>query len=171
MSIDYTIAAIPTVFGGVQYRSRLEARWAAFFCALRMPVEYEPADLGTWSPDFLILSRPRTLVEIKPISAFDADTGDKMVSAAVTAQFDGHLLLLGTSPFRSPHLRGTTAIGWCFYPDSEEWRDGGLFLIGSDRKMSDQYLEDFGGERVVALDAVVSAAWNVACNAVQWRPA
>jgi len=31
MPIDYSIAAIPTVYNGIRYRSRLEAKWAAFF--------------------------------------------------------------------------------------------------------------------------------------------
>ena len=31
MTFDYQIAAIPTLYRGRQYRSRLEAKWAAFF--------------------------------------------------------------------------------------------------------------------------------------------
>jgi hypothetical protein len=38
--------AIPTVYKGVQMRSRLEARWAAFFDELGWPWEYEPVDLA-----------------------------------------------------------------------------------------------------------------------------
>lgn len=64
----YTIAAIPTVYRGRRYRSRLEARWAAFFDLLGWKAEYEPFDLGGWSPDFL-LTGPygcSALVEVKP---------------------------------------------------------------------------------------------------------
>jgi hypothetical protein len=36
MSVEYSIPAIPTVYRGQQFRSRLEARWAAFFDLLRL---------------------------------------------------------------------------------------------------------------------------------------
>ena len=32
----------PTLYNGRRYRSRLEARWAAFFDLVRWPFEYEP---------------------------------------------------------------------------------------------------------------------------------
>ena len=51
-------AAIPTVYKGVQMRSRLEARWAAVFDALGAKWEYEPFDLNGWIPDFLVHELP-----------------------------------------------------------------------------------------------------------------
>jgi hypothetical protein len=54
MTVEYTIAAKPTLYRGQQFRSRLEARWAAFFDLLRWEWVYEPFDLGGWSPDFAI---------------------------------------------------------------------------------------------------------------------
>lgn len=80
MSVDYSIAAFPTLYRGRQYRSRLEARWAAFFDLLGIKHEYEPYDLGVWSPDFL-LSDIATLVEVKPIREIDDDTWRKMTKA------------------------------------------------------------------------------------------
>jgi hypothetical protein len=47
------IAAIPTEYNGVLYRSRLEARWAVTFDLLKWDIEYEPIDLRGWIPDFL----------------------------------------------------------------------------------------------------------------------
>jgi hypothetical protein len=73
MSLDYTIAAIPTEYRGRMYRSRLEARWAAFFDQLGWRHEYEPYDLGRWSPDFL-LPDWNVLVEVKPINELDQAT-------------------------------------------------------------------------------------------------
>lgn len=50
------LKAIETVYNGYRFRSRLEARWAVFFGALRIPYEYEPEgfDLGGlwYLPDF-----------------------------------------------------------------------------------------------------------------------
>lgn len=62
-------AAIPTFYKGVRFRSRLEARWAAFFDIAGWPWEYEPVDLDGWIPDFILTGRKgnKILVEIKPI--------------------------------------------------------------------------------------------------------
>jgi hypothetical protein len=46
------LTAIPTRYGGVQFRSRLEARWAAFFDLAGWRWQYEPIDLAGWIPDF-----------------------------------------------------------------------------------------------------------------------
>lgn len=53
------IPAIPTQYNGVQFRSRLEARWAAFFDHMRLAWEYEPElpvspDWPSYRPDFRI---------------------------------------------------------------------------------------------------------------------
>ena len=47
----YGVGAIPTMFNGRQYRSRLEARWAAFMSLCGSKHEYEPLDLNGWIPD------------------------------------------------------------------------------------------------------------------------
>ncbi len=62
-----TFAAIPTMYKGVQFRSRLEARWAAFFDLARTPWLYEPLDLEGYIPDFVIKwLGVDLLVEVKP---------------------------------------------------------------------------------------------------------
>jgi hypothetical protein len=75
MKFKYTVKAHPTMYNGVQYRSRLEARWAAFFDLIGWKHEYEPIDLPGWSPDFRVVfpcghsecSGSHTLlVEVKP---------------------------------------------------------------------------------------------------------
>lgn len=68
--MKYDIKAIPTTYAGVRFRSRLEARWAAFFDLCGIKWEYEPFDLDGWAPDFLLrdlISAPVALVEVKPI--------------------------------------------------------------------------------------------------------
>jgi hypothetical protein len=72
--MSYDIPAKPTKYNGRLYRSRLEARVAAFFDLMDNIYEYEPFDLPGWSPDFLINPseemRKRgiigSLVEVKP---------------------------------------------------------------------------------------------------------
>jgi hypothetical protein len=66
--------AIPTMYGGVQFRSRLEARWAAFFDIAGWRWQYEPIDLDGWIPDFRLCGKVPALCEVKPIDF--ADFGD-----------------------------------------------------------------------------------------------
>lgn len=73
--MKYSIKAIPTRYRHVLFRSRLEARWAAFFDLIHWEWEYEPFDLDGWIPDFLVSFRcghsecpagHSLLVEVKP---------------------------------------------------------------------------------------------------------
>lgn len=52
------IRPIETIYNGYRFRSRLEARWAVFFDALRVKYEYEPEgykfDGALYLPDFRI---------------------------------------------------------------------------------------------------------------------
>lgn len=59
----------PTRYAGVQFRSRLEARWAAFFDLAGWKWEYEPSDEDGWVPDFFLLPKndEPIAVEVKPI--------------------------------------------------------------------------------------------------------
>ena len=62
--------AIETRYKGYRFRSRLEARWAVFFDALKIKWDYEPEgfelkDGGRYLPDFF-LSDHKLWVEIKP---------------------------------------------------------------------------------------------------------
>lgn len=57
----YNYRPIDTKFGGRNYRSRLEARWAVFFQEMGYHFEYEPEGMdidGTWYlPDFRLMLR------------------------------------------------------------------------------------------------------------------
>lgn len=59
--------AIPTHYNGIDFRSRLEAKWARFFDLLGWPYEYEPIDLSGYIPDFVLkFAKMPIYVEIKP---------------------------------------------------------------------------------------------------------
>ncbi|MBZ9659801.1 hypothetical protein LB523_12165 [Mesorhizobium sp. ESP-6-4] len=65
--LEYSIKAIPTTYAGVNFRSRLEARWAAFFDLCGWKWDYEPFDLEGWAPDFRIRTKVGpVLCEVKP---------------------------------------------------------------------------------------------------------
>lgn len=58
---------IPTRYRGILMRSRLEARWAAFFDQLHWRWAYEPHDLCGYIPDFVLeFEAGHVLVEVKP---------------------------------------------------------------------------------------------------------
>lgn len=46
--------AHPTVYNGINFRSRAEARWAAFFDELGIPWDYELLELSRYIPDFTL---------------------------------------------------------------------------------------------------------------------
>jgi hypothetical protein len=63
--------AIPTFYDRIEYRSRLEARWAAFFDQLGWQYIYEPFDADHYIPDFVIHGDGPLLAEIKRIVALE----------------------------------------------------------------------------------------------------
>jgi len=63
--------SIPTTFNGIQYASRLEARWALFLDRLSMEYKYEPKGMHTL-PDFEVTTSGMSyLIEIKGQMAND----------------------------------------------------------------------------------------------------
>lgn len=52
--MDYKHVAHETLYSGTLFRSRLEARWAAFFDLAGWKWRYEPVDLAGWTPDFWV---------------------------------------------------------------------------------------------------------------------
>lgn len=150
--MNYNIAAHPTKYNGVEFRSRLEARWAAFFDLIEWEWLYEPVDLLGWVPDFQLrnlgpdeenrlfgygracyIHIPNPFVEIKPFDDCKLFDEEKIRKALP----DGSLcLLLGFSPF---------------FEMSE---------IGKDSWDSFSFHNDL----------TTKEQWNKAGNLVQWRP-
>jgi len=78
--------AIPINIEGIQFRSKLEARWYLFMRNLGWNIEYEPEIEGIngWIPDFLILGDgTKTLVEVKPfqtLTDFESDYASQTIT-------------------------------------------------------------------------------------------
>lgn len=107
---QYTIKAIETEYKGCLFRSRLEARWAAFFDFLDWKWEYEPFDCAGWIPDFQISGvEVPILVEVKPIDRIDWNVTQKIDDSNWT----GEVLLLGDTLFRDNSNLPSLCIGWC----------------------------------------------------------
>ena len=88
------LKAIPTTYRGIRFRSRLEARWGAFFDSMGWAWAYEPVDLDGWIPDFEVHGR---YAEVKPARSLE-DLAEH-VNGRQLAQAPTGTLLLGVHPF------------------------------------------------------------------------
>jgi len=139
----YEIKAIPTTYAGVNFRSRLEARWAAFFDLCGWKWDYEPFDMEGWAPDFKIkVNDFIVLVEVK-----SADPGEENISVlsgyfakACLHAMDHYVLLLCAAP-----------------------RDCAIGIPVHKYDPPDSFISAL---RVTDSDA----KWREAGNQVQWRP-
>ena len=114
--MQYTIAAHPTRYKDVLFRSRLEARWAAFFDLTYWNWRYEPFDFECWTPDFAIsvhgqfdeFPEDTKFVEVKPYTKQDDWEGviRKIQESSLDKHWDdGSLVrLCGIHPRASFHI-------------------------------------------------------------------
>lgn len=112
------IQAIETHYKGYRFRSRLEARWAVFFDAIKIQWSYEVEGFRVsapegkpvfYLPDFF-LPEVETFVEVKPFSdpfKMSHDELHKIMSAVGFGGLD--ILLLGGSDMM--YYRGTLLLG------------------------------------------------------------
>ncbi len=111
-------ASVRTEYGGITFRSRLEARWAVFFDALGIRYFYEPhiSSLRCF-PDFWLPSL-QAYIEIKPNSQKkDARAETK---ARDLAKYTKKRVYLFFSEVQPPNLGDGKGSAWVFYPDREE---------------------------------------------------
>ena len=87
------------MFGGIQFRSRLEARWAAFFNNIGWKYTYEPFDGDGYIPDFVIHGDSPLLVEVKP-AVTRADFFDPVgkVESGLADVWRHDILIVGADP-------------------------------------------------------------------------
>jgi hypothetical protein len=192
--MKYTIKAHPTKYNGVQYRSRLEARWAAFFDMIGWKHEYEPIDLPGWSPDFLLHGHSsKILVEVKPVYEIPNDIANK-INRAMPVMFeevihdygdgrtftervykdrDFECLIVGNAPIWLGVGQGGS-IGWL--RDYDDWDEAPFIHLGEldfchcnqsyHGRMHGKYDGNWGDEQAAA--AIAQRCWSEAGNAVQW---
>lgn len=178
--------ASPTVYNEVLYRSRLEARWAAFFDLCGWSYTYEPFSFGDYIPDFIINGKTNLLVEVKPVPVgelFDDNTPEDLRKKAeeYTDPEVYEPLILGL-----PKIDGDGFVlgwlgEWCNVDEEDcwEWASAGLFenedespgivhsLGGYHCRISGAYL---GGGPPLISGNKAQTMWNVAGNKVQWNP-
>lgn len=165
-----SFAAIPTMYAGVQFRSRLEARWAAFFDLWGMRWDYEPLDLPGWIPDFVV---DRCLVEVKPSPCPTElkEHGNKIAASVRAAKWTSPtncVYLLGSYP-------GAILASWSHSGVLGSWQSPPLELLpwgfpqrkehgcacGGPCTMECAWLQEYGLAMV--------RRWKAAGNAVQYK--
>lgn len=136
-----TARAIETYYGGMRFRSRLEARWAVFFDQLDIPFVYEPqgyvlSNGRPYLPDFY-LPECRTWVEVKgSAAALDLDqlrraalelprpAGERLHGPCAWYETGPSLIIVGNMPHFGGGIRPDPA--WST-PTGEAYRFGGYY--------------------------------------------
>lgn len=97
-----TIRGITTKYRNTNFRSRTEARWAAFFDHLGWDWEYEPFDAAGYIPDFVLTGPDPVLIEVKPDTTV-AELGAYLprILTAIEGIWAHDLLVVGSTPL--PH--------------------------------------------------------------------
>lgn len=179
-------AAIPTTYAGANFRSMLEARWAAMFDTLGWEWDYEPFELSGYIPDFTIRwPTGELLVEVKPAwNSGDLDTNharDKINQAGWEHRF----LMVGAYP--DLHATGVTPDGYTIFghldqrDETDQNTDACLIWclncegyglnswVGSYRCARCGHYD--GDSHFAPIRSVnIKTMWRTAGNSVQWRP-
>lgn len=134
---------IPTLYKGIRMRSRLEARWAAMFDALKWPWEYESRDLAGYIPDFILhMGGREVLAEVK---------GEGMLGA-----LRAHVPKIVASGWRSEFL----VLGSRIF-------DGGVIgIMGDDHAM---YLGEIEIDNGVAFHCISCGEMSLRSESLSWR--
>lgn len=101
------VTAIPTDYNGVRFRSRLEAKWSAFFDRCNWRWSYEPNDFDGYIPDFSLRFRVPVLVEVKPMQWDESESDEGILQSVRTkvvhAGIKGEIIVLGSHVIPGTH--------------------------------------------------------------------
>jgi hypothetical protein len=178
--------AITTTYNGIEYRSRLEARWAAFMQNIGWDITYEPFDGDGYIPDFLVQGERPLLVEVKPaVTQKEYEAAVPKAEAGLAEHWEHDILVVGASPFpeQMGNSYGKETAGWLgetygeggWSWDAADWFECSschqicvyhtvMWFVGRPCGCSagDHYL---GSPPL----AVMRSMWADACNDVKWR--
>lgn len=122
--------AIETIYAGHRFRSRLEAKWAAFFTNIGWEWTYEPFDGNGYIPDFLIRGERPFLVEVKPaVTVEDYKDPIEKIEAGLRGHWKHDVLIVGADPIAPEQIFGPYSDGYispgvlgdsCWFESDEE---------------------------------------------------
>lgn len=176
---------IPTLYRGIRFRSRTEARIAAFFDEVGWTWTYEPFDLDGYIPDFVLHFDDPLLVEVKAEVIFEnLSRHERKIERS---GWTGEALIVGAELWEAPAAqpiiglfgerhRITGELEW-------SWGEARLFGClscgalsvlagaGSWRCRACGEGEGEGNEHVGLVPSTLGEMWARATNRVQWRRA
>ena len=120
--------AITTTYDGIEYRSRLEARWAAFMKNIGWDIVYEPFDGDGYIPDFLVQGESPMLIEVKPaVTLAEYEAAVPKAERGLAAHWSHDILIVGASPVVSGKFGNSwgAAAGWL--GEFGQWGDPGAW--------------------------------------------
>ena len=180
--------AIETVYRGYEFRSRLEAKWAAFFDLCDWTWAYEPVDLNGWIPDFALGEHP-VYVEVKPF--FENAEWDDQLRDIERAKPDHAVVCLGAdATWWSKTDLESPQIGWIIeslddlnyvealhfgisegngklglYPPDGTWQNA-IWKFSGEHTHKQSRVELSKDE----VEFLLVRAWARACNISKWIP-
>lgn len=168
--------AIPTIYKGIQFRSRLEATWAAFFDNVGWKWEYEPCDFNGYIPDFVLHFATPLYVEVKP-----AMSEDELKPAIDKAMRSGcpNILALLASPVDTELWNDSKRIGIIQDEHSCQYDTAVLMICTECQNLT--IISHYGGwhcrvcgawdgdHYLMHDDGRSTLAWADAKNKAQWR--
>lgn len=184
----FVIKAIPTKYNGIQFRSRLEAKWACFFDLMNWKWQYEPCDFNGWIPDFGIYGYECTVyVEVKPTVVFLPNIANEIDASGCNQE----VLLIGETcpiPGGSNVFGDNVQLGWLRTacggnPDDGittfDWTDCEFSCydrsrIGFAEPMYSWFCRIYGDSGKYyrhndIIEIEVQKRWAAACNSSQWK--
>ncbi len=120
---------IPTIYKGIHFRSRLEAKWAYFFDLIGWPYQYEPFELDGYIPDFVLTFADPVLVEVKPVCSI-SEVVEKCEKPIVTAWNENRRVLIVGGNIRHEQEHPKTGVKSVVF-------NAGWFALGQDETDSD----------------------------------
>ncbi len=181
---------VETKYADIIFRSRLEARWAAWFDRVKWPWEYEPIDLEGYIPDFILMVKNPVLVEVKPVLTFEELY--QYTAKIERSGWDKEALILGAYPMWKASGWSMPAFGLlaervegCDPSDSESywWATAHIFRCGKCGKLNFMHEESDWGGRICGHydgnrylqfnkeDALnIRHYWAEAANVTKWKP-
>lgn len=169
---------IATKYAGVLFRSRIEARWAVMFDALKWKWAYEPLDLLGYIPDFILEMGGRQIIaEIKS----DTDL-EELRQYAPKIHLSGWIqefLILGARLFDGDVI-GAIGDDYCVHEGGSLETDNAVVfrcLDCGDLSVRSENLSwrcrlchsNDGNAHVGSAEGLVEM-WAEAGNRIQWRP-
>lgn len=178
------MGAIATTFDGIEYRSRLEARWAAFMHNIGWEHTYEPLDGDGYIPDFIVHGAAAFFVEVKPAVVLSEFRQEQAKVERGLQQFDRDVVIVGVTPFLTSaqgfasYCANSASVGWML--SESDWQDADWItclhchaaaVFHTTMSFHSRPCGHYDGDHLLGQPALdyLQGAWSDACNEVKWR--